>query len=47
MAEQGKCPSCGEPKVEGRLNCAKCGAAYPDMEEREFERDPEEHGDAE
>lgn len=44
MAE-GNCPNCGAPKVEGRLNCDKCGATYPDAGEREFERDPEEHGD--
>ncbi|MEA2499666.1 MAG: hypothetical protein QOH26_2071 [Actinomycetota bacterium] len=45
MADESKCPECGEPKVEGRLNCAKCGAAYPDLEEREFEKDPADQGD--
>ena len=45
MADDGKCPNCGEPKVEGRLNCPKCGAGYPDLEEREFERDPDEQGE--
>ena len=45
MVEDGKCPKCGEAKVEGRLNCIKCGATYPDAAERDLERDPEEQGD--
>ena len=45
MTEEAKCPECGAPKVEGRLNCEKCGAAYPDLETREFEKDPEDQGD--
>ena len=44
MADEGTCPNCAAPKVEGRLNCDKCGATYPDVEERDFERDPEEQG---
>lgn len=36
------CPSCGEPIVEGRLNCIKCGAVYPDAGERELTWDPTE-----
>lgn len=39
-----KCPECGEPVVEGRLNCPKCGSAYDNLEEKELERDPEEQG---
>lgn len=39
------CPSCGEPTVNDRLNCPKCGAAYPDLEERGFESDPQRQGD--
>ena len=34
------CPSCGEPIVEGRINCVKCGAVYPDANERELTWDP-------
>ena len=34
------CPNCGEPIVEGRMNCGKCGATYPDAEERELTWDP-------
>lgn len=34
------CPNCGEPVIEGRLNCAKCGAAYPDVSERDLTWDP-------
>jgi uncharacterized Zn finger protein (UPF0148 family) len=40
-----KCPECGEPVVEGRLNCPKCGSAYANLESKELERDPEEQGD--
>jgi hypothetical protein len=28
--------------VEGRLNCIKCGAVYPDLAERELTWDPSE-----
>jgi uncharacterized Zn finger protein (UPF0148 family) len=42
---QDTCPECGEPKVEGRLNCPKCGSTYPDAGDRKLERDPEEQGD--
>ena len=45
MSSDATCPECGAEKVEGRLNCVKCGAAYPDMEQRDLERDPEEQGD--
>jgi uncharacterized Zn finger protein (UPF0148 family) len=34
------CPSCGATVVEGRLNCIKCGASYPDISERELTWDP-------
>lgn len=34
------CTQCGEPVVEGRLNCAKCGAVYPDVTERDMTWDP-------
>jgi uncharacterized Zn finger protein (UPF0148 family) len=34
------CAKCGEPVVEGRLNCSKCGALYPDISERELTWDP-------
>lgn len=44
MAQE-KCPECGEPVVEGRLNCPKCGTAYENLEEKELERNPEEQGD--
>ena len=44
MPDDGKCPNCGEPKVEGRLNCPKCGESYPDLEDRDLERDPDEQG---
>jgi uncharacterized Zn finger protein (UPF0148 family) len=40
-----KCPECGEPVVEGRLNCPKCGSAYANLDNKELERDPEEQGD--
>ena len=36
------CSQCGEPVVEGRLNCTKCGALYPDIGERELTWDPTE-----
>jgi uncharacterized membrane protein YvbJ len=36
------CPTCGEPAVEGRLNCVKCGAMYPDVGERDMTWDPTE-----
>lgn len=36
------CAECGEPTVEGRLNCIKCGALYPDLGEREMTWDPTE-----
>jgi hypothetical protein len=29
-----------EPVVEGRINCIKCGALYPDASERELTWDP-------
>ena len=45
MADEEKCPKCGEPKVEGRLNCVKCGAVYSDGKGRDFERDHEEQGE--
>jgi uncharacterized OB-fold protein len=45
MGDGDKCPNCGAEKVEGRLNCEKCGAAYPDMEERDLERDPNDQGE--
>ena len=28
------CQNCGEPVVEGRLNCIKFGVVYPDIGER-------------
>lgn len=34
------CPKCGEPIVEGRFNCMKCGSAYPDLDERQLTWDP-------
>jgi uncharacterized Zn finger protein (UPF0148 family) len=34
------CPTCGEPVVEGRVNCNKCGSVYPDISERELTWDP-------
>jgi uncharacterized Zn finger protein (UPF0148 family) len=37
---QSTCPRCGEPIVEGRLNCIKCGAVYPDAGDRELTWDP-------
>ena len=40
-----ECPKCGEPTVENRVNCPKCGAAYPDMEEHPLEMDPERQGE--
>jgi uncharacterized Zn finger protein (UPF0148 family) len=43
VAEE-KCPECGEPVVEGRTNCPKCGTAYANLEEKVLERDPEEQG---
>jgi uncharacterized Zn finger protein (UPF0148 family) len=43
VAEE-KCPECGEPVVEGRTNCPKCGSAYANLEDKELERDPEEQG---
>jgi uncharacterized membrane protein YvbJ len=36
------CPTCGAATVEGRINCVKCGAVYPDAEERELTWDPTE-----
>ena len=45
MNDQQTCSECGEPKVEGRINCARCGAAYADMGSRELERNPDEQGD--
>ena len=40
-----KCPNCGAPVVEGRINCAKCGAVYPDAATRDLEKDPDKQGD--
>lgn len=34
------CSQCGEPVVEGRLNCVKCGALYPDITGRDMTWDP-------
>ena len=34
------CVRCGEPVVEGRLNCIKCGATYPEPDERDMDWDP-------
>jgi uncharacterized Zn finger protein (UPF0148 family) len=42
--QEEKCPECGEPVVEGRLNCPKCGSAYANLEDKDLERDPEEQG---
>jgi uncharacterized Zn finger protein (UPF0148 family) len=39
-----KCPECGEPVVEGRLNCPNCGSVYENLENKDLERDPEEQG---
>jgi hypothetical protein len=39
------CANCGEPIVEGRLNCSKCGAVYPDAGERELTWDPSDQED--
>jgi ribosomal protein L32 len=36
------CPNCGEPIIEGRLNCIKCGSMYPDVSERHLDWDPTE-----
>jgi len=36
------CAKCGEPIVEGRFNCIKCGSVYPDLNERELTWDPSE-----
>lgn len=41
------CTNCGEPLVEGRINCPKCGTVYPDPGKRSFEKNPDEQGDAE
>jgi hypothetical protein len=45
MAEA-SCENCGEPTVEGRMNCPQCGTVYPDAGERELERNPGKQGDA-
>jgi hypothetical protein len=45
--KESNCPNCGEPIVEGRLNCIKCGAVYPDSSERELTWDPTEQEDDE
>ncbi len=37
-----KCSACGEPVVEGRLNCIKCGALYPDYTDRDLTWNPTE-----
>jgi hypothetical protein len=34
------CPKCDAPIVEGRLNCNKCRALYPDVGERDLTWDP-------
>lgn len=34
------CEKCGAAVVEGRLNCIKCGALYPDLTDRELTWDP-------
>jgi uncharacterized Zn finger protein (UPF0148 family) len=39
-----KCPGCGEPIIEGRTNCPKCGSAYENLESKDLERDPQEQG---
>jgi uncharacterized Zn finger protein (UPF0148 family) len=36
------CARCGEPVVEGRLNCGKCGSLYPDLSDRNMTWDPSE-----
>jgi len=41
------CDKCGEPVVEGRLNCIKCGAIYPDFADKELTWDPTEEVEAE
>lgn len=38
------CRSCGEPVVEGRINCPNCGHAYPQIEERPLHPDPDKQG---
>jgi uncharacterized Zn finger protein (UPF0148 family) len=45
MDSRETCPNCGAPIVEGRINCAQCGAVYPSPEERDLERNPDEQGD--
>jgi hypothetical protein len=34
------CLNCGEPVVEGRINCGKCGEVYPDAADRKLTWDP-------
>jgi hypothetical protein len=41
------CSQCGEAVVEGRLNCIKCGALYPDLGDKELTWDPTEEDKAE
>jgi uncharacterized Zn finger protein (UPF0148 family) len=44
MPEEEKCPECGAPVVEGRLNCPECGSVYKNLDDKELERNPEEQG---
>ncbi|HYI45687.1 MAG TPA: hypothetical protein VE174_09565 [Actinomycetota bacterium] len=37
------CWNCGAAKVEGRLNCFRCGRVYRDAPDRYFERNPAKH----
>lgn len=43
MADE-RCLECGESVVEGRLNCARCGAVYGNVADKELERNPQEQG---
>jgi uncharacterized Zn finger protein (UPF0148 family) len=44
MMPEEKCPECGAPVVEGRLNCPECGSVYKNLDDKELERNPEEQG---
>ena len=37
---QATCDNCGEPVVEGRFNCPKCGCTYADVDTRDLTWDP-------